>query len=143
MLVLATAMASPADAALDAAGKTALAQYRLSADTLHRMEAVTQEAKAQGLPMLSHFSLATHSASIASLTRRVNAMPHVPSLLAEHGLSAHAYVLASLAMMQSAMATRMHGSPIVAKIVGSSNPANQAFYEQHQAAIRKLMAMSQ
>ncbi|MXP29637.1 hypothetical protein GRI58_12505 [Porphyrobacter algicida] len=131
------------NAARDSASKATLSQYRLSTDTLSRVIAATHDAKAHCVPMHSDFSPATQSASIASLTLRVKGMPQVPALLAKHGLSPFAYVVATLAEMQNAMAAQMHGSPLVAKIVGAPNDANKAFYAQLEAAIRKLMALSQ
>jgi hypothetical protein len=144
-LLVAALIIPKAWANLDQDSKAELAHYVLTADTLKRLTAIAQEAKAQGIPMDPYEgSLESMSVSINSLAAKINTLHGAPSLLSKHGMTAHDYVMGGLAIIQAAGATSAPNQSArarLAKITGTPNPANIGFYQQHQREILYLLKL--
>src|ERR1700742_12214 len=119
---------SPADLAQ-------LKSYTLSMDKIVAMQAAMDDAKKSGMNDKMK-NIGDNAQSLAQMEANVKAMPGAMAIFARHGLSPHDVVAMPLALMDAGMCVAY---PSVApKLADRVSPVQIAFYQQHQAELKKM-----
>lgn len=142
-LLLPLGLALPAAAALTAEDQAEVRAYELTTDYLAQVEALTEDARAQGVRASLEPEDFREAENLDALAARLDAKPGVHALLAEHDLSAREYLVGALALFGAALVARYGDDPEKAAAIDESkvNPEQVAFYEAHRERIEALMQL--
>jgi hypothetical protein len=143
-LALALALALPAVAmaqapGLSAADRADIKNFTLNQDVFNRLKAVMTEGRAMHIKRHQMDMSKVHSLSDMA-SQMVQADPRIKPLLAKHGFTPRQFLVANMALVTTVQMVRYGEKTGRAKAMESQlNPANVRFYQQHKAAIDKLM----
>jgi hypothetical protein len=137
MLLLMVAMPAAAFELFDSSVQSQLTHSRMGLDLFHRLGAVGRDAKAEGIPIGKTFRQiwgSVDNPSIDAVAASLKDHAAIEKLLETHDLSAHDFVVGTLALTRSQYAA----AGLVDK--QKLNPQNLQFYDEHKKQADEALA---
>lgn len=128
---------------LSSADQTDIRNFTLNEDVFNRLQSVVTEGRAMHIKRMN-----VDMSKVSSLDEMADQMmaadPRTKALLSKHGFAPRQFLVANLALASTVMTMRYAEQTGQADaMTGQLNPANVKFYEEHKAAIDKMMTTGQ